>query len=66
MVQGRVRAPIGVGARRRDQRPLLAVERPEFDLHSLCRATMRGVQDVSAEFGRHRSDWLGVNPSGLS
>jgi hypothetical protein len=45
-----------------DERPVVAFEQPQFDLHSLCRAAVGGVQDVSAKFGRHVS-WK-LNRSG--
>src|SRR5438093_1369187 len=49
-----VGAPVGIGFGRRDERALLAVERPQFDFHPLRRTAVRGVQNVRAEFGGHK------------
>jgi len=48
-----IRATVGIGFGRGDKRAILAVNGPQFDFHSLSRATVRGVQDVCAEFGGH-------------
>jgi hypothetical protein len=53
--QRRIRAPVGIGLGGGDERALFAFQRPEFDLHSGSRTTMRGVQNVRAQFGGHKS-----------
>jgi len=51
--QWRIGAAVGVGLGGDDECGLIAIQRPEFDFHSLGRATVRRIQDVRAEFGGH-------------
>ena len=51
----RIGSAVLVGFGGRDERAVVAVEQPQLDLHTLCRAAMSDIQDVSTEFGRHVS-----------
>src|SRR6185503_7317104 len=49
---------IGIGPNRLEQRAIRAGQRPKLDLHVLGGTTVRGVENVRAEFGSHnQASW---------
>ena len=53
--QRRFGAAIGIGLGGRDQRAVITVERPQFDFQAARGTAVRGVEDVRAKFGGHKS-----------